>query len=276
MSDEKKVFGRAEEFLTLFNQGAESYGFSYYYAEMIPQKLGEFDFVTTLLTNPAFIVALVAKAPKIHYLLVIFFPLLFLPARAGRARVMLLYGFIFIFLASRTAVFSSHFQYSAVFLPVAIALAPVGLRRLQEARPNDASLATAVMGCVLVASLLVSWKQGAIVENSSFRGGFTKVTHTLDEAMRDRYDSFVEFIGPIDPDASVSVTNRLGAHVSNRAEVYELDQNIDTDYLLVESRDLKGRAKASLKRREAAGKVKLLASESTWRLYRAVTPPQVE
>jgi uncharacterized membrane protein len=216
------------------------------------------------------------KAAKIHYLLVIFFPLLFLPAWGGRARVMLIYGFVFIFLASRTAVFSSHFQYSAVFLPVAVALAPAGLRGLQEARPKDASLTNAVMGCVLVATLLVSWKHGAIVENSSFRGGFSAVTHTLDEAMQDRYDSFLEFLRPIEQDDSVSVTNRLGPHVSNRAEVYELDQNIDTDYLLIDSRDLKGRAKASLKRREAAGKVKLLASESTWRLYRAVTPPQVE
>jgi uncharacterized membrane protein len=243
---------------------------------MIPHKLGEFDLVTTLLTNPAFIVALVAKSPKIHYLLVIFFPLLFLPGWAGQARVMLLYGLIFIFLASRTAVFSSHFQYSAVLLPVAIALAPVGLRRLQEARPKDTSLTTTVMGCVLVATLLVSWKHGAIVENSSFRGGFTTVKRTLSEAMQDRYDSFVELIGPIGPDASVSVTNRLGPHVSNRAKVYELHQNIDTDYLLIDSLDLKGRAKASLERREDAGKVELLESEGSWRLYRAVIPPKIE
>ncbi len=260
----------------LFNQGAESYGFSYYYKEMIPHKLGELDFVTTLLTNPAFIVAHVVKGPKIHYLLVIFFPLLFLPAWAGRARVMLIYGFVFILLASRKAVFSSHFQYSAIFLPVAIALAPVGLRRLQDARPKDTSLTPAIMGCVLVASLLVSWKHGAILENSSFRGGFRPVTHTLNQAMEDRYDSFVELIGRIEPDASVSVTNRLGAHVSNRAEVYHLGQNIDTDYLLIDSTDLRGRKKTSLKKREDAGKVELLERKGSWRLYRAVTPPEIE
>ncbi len=262
--------------LGLFNQGAGSYGFAYYYKEMIPNKWGEFDFVTTLLTNPAFIVALVTKEAKIHYLLVVFFPLLFLPAWAGRARVMLLYGLVFILLASRAAVYSSHFQYSAVLLPVAIALAPLGLRRLREARPKDASLTLAVMGCVLVASLLVSWKHGAIVENSSLRGGFTTVQRSLSKAMQDRYDSFVELIDRIDPDASVSVTNRLGPHVSNRAEVYELDQNIDTDYLLIDSRDLRGRNKSSLAKRESAGKVELLEREGSWRLYRAVTPPKIE
>jgi uncharacterized membrane protein len=262
--------------ISLFNQGTGSYGFSYYYKEMIPNALGEFDFITTLLTNPAFIVALVAKAAKIHYLLVIFFPLLFLAAWAGRARVMLLYGLIFILLASRTAVYSSHFQYSAVLLPVAIALAPVGLRRLRAARPKDTSLTTVVMGCVLVASLLVSWKHGAIVENSSFRGGFRSVTRSLNEATQDRYDSLVELIGQIEPEASVSVTDRVGSHVSNRAAVYQLKQNIDTDYLLIDSRDLRGRNKASLQRREDAGKTELLAREGNWRLYRATIPPGVE
>jgi uncharacterized membrane protein len=260
----------------IFNQGAESFGYAYYYKEMIPNKLGEFDFLTTLLTNPAFVVELVAKESKIHYLLVIFFPLLFLPAWAGRARVMLLYGLIFILLASRTAVYSPHFQYSAILLPVAIALAPVGLRRLREARPKDGSLTAAVMGCVLVASLLVSWKHGAIVENSSFRGGFRPVTRSLTEATQDRYDSFVELISQIEPDASVSVTDRIGAHVSNRAEVYRLGQNVDTDYILVEAHDLRGRNKSILKKREEEGKVELLERERHWSLYRAVASPKTD
>ena len=258
---------------TLFNQGDESYGFSYYYKEMIPNRLDEVDFVTTLLTNPAFIVALVSKGPKIHYLLAIFLPLLFLPAWAGRARVMLIYGFVFILLASRTAVFSTHFQYSAVLLPVAIALAPVGLRRLQEARSTVRGLTAAVMGCVLVASLLVSWKHGAIVENKSFRGGFLTVRRTWNDQIQSRYDSFVDFISQIEPDASVSVTNRLGAHVSNRAEVYQVRQHIDTDYLLLDSRDLRGRTLRSFTARENAGKVELVEQRDHWRLYRAVTSP---
>ncbi|MGB8331170.1 MAG: DUF2079 domain-containing protein [Polyangiales bacterium] len=260
----------------VFNQGAGSYGFSFYYEEMIPNKLGELDFLITLLTNPAFIVAHVAKEAKIQYLLVVFGPLLFLPVWAGRARVMLIYGFVFILLASRTAVFSAHFQYSAVLLPVAIALAPIGLRRLQEARPRDTGLTAAVMGCVLVASLLVSWKHGALVENSSFRGGFRPVTRSLNETMREQYDSFVELTGRIDPEASLSVTDRPGPHVSNRAEVYELRQGIDTDFLLIDSSDLRGSNKASLKKREDAGKIELLERRGSWKLYRAAPSPERE
>ena len=254
----------------LLNQGPGAYGYHYYYKDMIPNGLAEIDFFTTLLTNPAFVVALVAQEAKIHYLLVIFAPLLFLPAWAGRARVMLLYGFIFILLASRTAVYSSHFQYSAVLLPVAIALAPLGLRLLREARPKDTGLTTVIMGCVLVASLLVSWKHGAVLENSSFRGGFRPIVRTWTEPLQERYDSFLELVSVIEPDASVSATDRVGAHVSNRAEVHRLDQNIDTDYLLVDTSDLRGRNKASLERREKAGKVELIEHTGRWRLYRAV------
>jgi uncharacterized membrane protein len=209
-------------------------------------------------------------------LLVIFVPLLFLPAWGGRARVMLLYGLIFILLASRSAVYSTHFQYSAVLLPVAIALAPLGLRRLQGGRRKDRTLTPAIMGCVVVASLLVSWKHGAILENSSFRSGFRAVHRTLSEPTRERYDSFVELVSRIEPDASVSATDRVGAHISNRAEAYRLDQSIDTDYLLIDSSDLRGRNKKNLQRREKAGKVELLKRAGPWSLYRTVTPPKTE
>jgi hypothetical protein len=132
------------------------------------------------------------------------------------------------------------------------------------------------MGCVLVASVLVSWKHGALLENSSFRGGFSPVQRALTEPMQERYDAFVDLVSRIEPDASVSATDRVGAHVSNRAEVHRLDQNIDTDYLLIDSSDLRGRNKASIERREKAGKVELLEREGRWRLYRAVTPPNTE
>jgi uncharacterized membrane protein len=263
----KTVFMSAGGVLT---HGAGSYGYHYYYKAMIPNGLGELDIFTTLLTNPAFVVSLVAQKAKIHYLLVIFVPLLFLPAWGGRARVMLLYGLIFILLASRSAVYSTHFQYSAVLLPVAIALAPLGLRRLQEGRRKDRSLTPAIMGCVLVASLLVSWKHGAVLENSSFRGGFRPIVRTWTEPLQERYDSFLELVSQIELDASVSVTDRVGAHVTNRAEVHRLDQNIDTDYLLVDTSDLRGRNKASLERREEAGKVELVERTGRWRLYRGV------
>ncbi len=260
----------------LFNQGGGAHGYVYYYEEMIPNKWGEADFLISLLTNPAFVVDLIAREKKVQYLLVVFFPLLFLPAWAGRARVILLYGLLFILLASKSAVYSPHFQYSAVLLPVAIALAPLGLRRLAASRPKHKSLTAVFMGCVLIASLLVSWKFGAIVENNSFRGGYRTVVRALTEDTRQRYDAFVELISRIEPDASVSVTDRIGAHVSNRAHVYYLDHNVDTDYYLVEAHDLRGRNKSVFDKRKAAGTLELVQRERHWSLYRSVSPAETE
>ncbi|MGB5704280.1 MAG: DUF2079 domain-containing protein [Polyangiales bacterium] len=260
----------------LFNEGDGTYGFAYYYNEMMPNEAKGKSFFITLLTNPAFLAALITKEAKLLYLLVIFSPLLFLPAWAGRARLILLYGFTFILLASRKPVYSPHFQYSAVILPVAVALAPLGLRRLRDARRSDGSLTGGVMGCVLVVSLLASWKFGAIVENDSFRGGFRPIKRGWDDAAAEHYDSFQQLISSIGPEASVSATDRLGSHVSSRATAHRLDQNIDTDYLLVHAHDLKGRNRVSLDRRKKEGKVELVERVGVWTLYRAVSPPEPE
>ena len=257
----------------LFNQGdPQAYGFGYYYKEMIPNNRGEFDFVSTLLTNPAFVVALTTKLPKLQYLIVIFFPLLFLPLWAGKARVMLLYGLIFILLASRSAVYSPHFQYSAVLFPVALALALVGLRYLRDKRPNPTAFTFAMVGCVLIASSLTSWKQGAIVDNKVFRGGFKRIVRTLTDAEIERYAKVKELISVIEPDASVSASNMAGAHVSNRAKAYHLEQRIDTDYVLIDSRDVKAKARRAFQARK--NKLELVGRVEPWRLYRHVEQPK--
>ncbi len=260
----------------LFNQGRESYGYAYYYEEMIPTGWGARDLVTTLLTNPAFVATVVTKLEKLHYLLVIFVPLLFLPGFAGRARIMLLYGLVFIFLASRTAVFSPHFQYSAVLLPIAIALAPLGLRLLREVRSFDRSFTVAAMGCVLVASLLVSWKFGGIAESDSFRGGYSRVHRTLTDAMQAQYEGFLELTSEIEPEASVSVTDRVGAHVANRAVVYRFAQEKKTDYYLIDSRDLRGGNRTRLKKLQESGSIRIVGSQGNVSLYRAAEPRAAE
>lgn len=253
----------------IFNQGDPgAYGFGFYYRGMIPNNRGELDFLSTLLTNPAFVVALTTLSPKLQYLLVIFFPLLFLPLWGGKARVMLLYGLIFILLASRSAVYSPHFQYSAVLFPVALALGPLGLHNLRDKRTNPGAFSFAMMGCVLIASSLTSWKQGAIVDNAVFRGGFRPIVRTLTEAQTVRYAKMQDLLSVIHPDASVSASNAAGAHVSSRADAYHIKQRIDTDYVLVDSRDLKGGVRRAFQERE--GELALVGRVEPWRLYRQV------
>jgi uncharacterized membrane protein len=216
------------------------------------------------------VVALVTKPAKLSYLTVLFFPVLFLPLWAGRARLMLLYGLIFILLASRTAVFSPHFQYSAILLPVVIALGPVGLRRLRERRPDGAALTAAAMACVLVASLLTSWKHGALVDNAAFRGGFKRIVRALNDSQKQQYAQVRELLSHIEPDASVSATDLAGAHISNRMEAYSVGQDRDSDYFLIDLRDLKGGTKEVFRRRQASGTLELVGRAHTWQLYRTV------
>lgn len=183
---------------------------------------------------------------------------------------MLLYGLAFILLASRTAVFSPHFQYSAILLPVVIALGPVGLRRLRQNRPNDRSLTAAAVGCLLVASCLTSWKHGAIVDNATFRGGFKHIVRSLSPLQAQQYADARELLRQIEPDASVSATDLAGAHISNRMEAYSVGQDRDSDYFLIDSRDLRGSTKDVFKRRQAGGALELVGRANTWQLYRTV------
>ena len=258
----------------LFNEGQGAYGFAYYYKEMMPNDSGTRGFLATLLTNPAYVAALATKGEKLQYLMVLFAPLLFSPAFAGRALVMLVYGLVFTLLASRSAVYSPHFQYSAVILPVAIALGPVGVRRLRDAFPMRRGLTTAFMGGVLIASVLTSWKHGAIVENTSFKGGFRSVKRDWNEDTAEKYQSFLGLLSHIEPGASVAATDRVGSHVSSRPKAYRLDQNIDADYYLVHRSDVRGRNKKILDQRNKEGSAELLERVGSWVLYRGLTPPE--
>ena len=91
-----------------------------------------------------------------------------------------------------------------------------------------------------------------------------------------RYDRFLELISRIEPDASVSATDRLGSHVSSRFVAHRLDQNIDTDYVLIEQADFRGRNKRSLERRQKEETVELVERVDSWSLYRRISPPETE
>ena len=83
-----------------------------------------------------------------------------------------------------------------------------------------------------------------------------------------RYREFRRFIEQIPADASVTVTSRIGPHVSNRAEVWSYRDKKQTEYLMLDTRDMKGWPRKHHADRLAAGKVELLAKEGTLQLFR--------
>ena len=268
----KKAVMPTDDFL---NVGKESYGFAYYFDELIPQRKGLTELFLSLVTNPLFAFKLFfANAKKQLYLLLLFLPLAFLPFMARRRRVMLFYGLFFCLAATREPVFTVHFQYSCLIFPVAFAMTPAALSRLGELGESSywglhsGRLRWALLGFMLVASALLSWKFGGAIANESFRGGFARVHRTLDEKQRERYEALEQMLRQVEPGASVAVTNVLGPHVSNRERVYFYRPRVTTDYVLVWDREVQKELKTWHDARVAAGELIEIGRHENIQLYR--------
>ena len=230
----------------IFMSGKDSLSFAYYYEDLIPNKNGVAGIIVSVVTNPVFVIKTMVAEPKIVYLLTLFMPLCFLPFLAKTSRVMLGYGLLFTLLATRTAVFSPAFQYSATLIPFAFALTPIALRQVEDsALPaqlglDSRRLATALLGAALMSSLLVSWKFGGYLENHFFRGGFSRITRGLTPAEKETYAWLDKTVASIPEGASVGTTNKLGCHVSNRKDVVFYPGHGPTDYMLVDESEITG------------------------------------
>jgi len=219
-----------------------SRGFSRYYQDVIPYRHeGSLGIAITALINPVFVDEQVVRPVKLIYLALLFQPLLFLPLLLRRGWALLGYGLAFSLLASRSSVYSIHFQYSVVLVPLAIAAVPLVLGgerfsaladrlRLDAGRVRRAALVG-----LLASSALVTLRFGALVDNESFHAGYEPFERRLDAEQEARYQWLRAAIDAIPADASVAHTDRLGPHVSNRRHVYLLSSGIDVDYLLVEN-----------------------------------------
>ena len=199
-----------------------------------------------------------------------------MPLFAKPWRFATVFGLFYILLASRGPVFSIHFQYSVVLFPVLFALTPIALRQLRDsdlpARLGlaRAQLVTVLLACVLASSVLMSWKFGGAVPNTSFRGGWAKIPHTLTLEQEKRYQEFRNFIEQIPADASVTATSRIAPHVSNRAEIWSYRDKKQSEYLMLDTRDMQGWPRKHHADRLAAGKLELLAKDGTLQLFRIV------
>ncbi|KYF49568.1 hypothetical protein BE08_03480, partial [Sorangium cellulosum] len=266
--------------------GKDAYSFAYYYAQLMPNRTGLGGLLVSLLTNPVFALKVMLEEPKILFLLQLFVPLCFLPFLARPGRWMLAYGLLFCLLASRDAVFSIHFQYSSVLFPIAFALAPIGLKRAADSAPaayfglDGRRLSRALLAAMLVASALVSWKFGGIIENASFRGGFSRVARELTPDQEATYAWVRKQVEAIPPGAVVGATSKMGPHVSNRKEAYFYPGSSEraalVQYVLLDEGELKGK---DLERHNAAvkrGELVELSRRKKMALFKRVKPASKE
>ena len=263
----------------LLNSGTDkAYSYAYYFDELIPNKRGVADVALSLFTNPMFIVRLAFGDPqKVLYLLLLFVPLGFLPLFAKSARLTLVYGLLVCLLASRKPVFQIGFQYAAMIFPFAFAITPRALANTMDAARERGQgvcpdgMRRGLLCFMLASSFVLSWKFGALVENTSFRGGFGKIARLpLTAKQQGEYADLRRLVDSIEPGASVLVTNRIGAHVSNRRDVYLVYQRKATHYALVEENDL-GKQKSWHDDRVKKGEVVLVQRAGSYSLWRTAS-----
>jgi uncharacterized membrane protein len=252
------------------------YGFGWYYKDMSPGGKGLGNILLSLFTNPTFAIDFALREAKLIYLLQLLLPLAFLPLFGKPWRFAAVFGLFYILLASRGPVFSIHFQYSVVLFPVLFALTPIALRRLRDSDLAEriglarAQFVTVLLACVLASSLLMSWKFGGAAPNTAFRGGWARIPHTLTLEQEARYQRFRNLVEQMPADASVIATSRIASHVSNRAEIWDYRHKGPTEYLMLDTRELRGWTKKLHTDRLAAGELELVGKDGTLQLFRFV------
>lgn len=260
----------------LLNSGDnEAYSFAYYFDAMIPNKNGALGLIASLLTNPSFVVKHIFDDAKVHFLLMLFVPLLFLPFFARTGRVMLIYGLTFCLLTSRPAVSAIHFQYSTLIFAVAFALTPMALAQIEDGRTapslglDGRRLARALAVGVFLSTLLASWKFGGLAKNASFRGGFTPPARALTDDQRAIYAWVREQVALIPPGASVAATGKMGPHVSNRRYAYFYpDAKKRTDYIFLDEAELRSADLDNHKKSISKGELIELGRRGTMALFK--------
>lgn len=253
----------------IFMTGNDAYAFAFNYEDLIPNHDGAGGLLVSLLTNPAFVLGVVVAEPKILYLAALFVPLGFLPFFARPGRVMLAWGLLFCLLATRPALYAIHFHYACVIIPVAFALVPAALRRIEdEGAPDGRRLSRALLVAAFTASVLCSWKLGGLVENRAFSAGYLPVARALSAEQRETYAWVREQVDRLPGSASVGVTNRTGAHCANRSVAFLYPERAEADWLFIDEAELGGARLDAHLRNVRAGLFELVARRDTLALYR--------
>ncbi|MEM9729617.1 MAG: DUF2079 domain-containing protein [Myxococcota bacterium] len=218
----------------------------WYYKELIPfSDEGALGLVISLLTDPALGLMVLFQEPKLLYFLKLMIPLLFLPLIGGRKRIMLLYGMVFIGLATRPYVFSTNFHYSSLLIPFLMLTTVDGVALLRNSpvvralRLDAGRLQKTLLVTLLFSSALMSTKYGATLENQAFRGGFERVHFTQKDRERDRITELREIVANIAPDAAISADRATGPHLSSRAQLVQWPKIKDADFVVLRSRGKK-------------------------------------
>jgi uncharacterized membrane protein len=191
--------------------------------------------VQTILLNPLYFLSTLLREEKLIYVLHFFGPLALLPCRRPALLLLAIPGFAFSVLTTGYGpTISIAFQYTCHSIPYVFASSVLMLRTLGQ--QLDGNLRRrAALGAVVLGVLAHSYVFGAILQHSTFIGGFTKVEFSLTPTEKARYESLERVAALIPEQASVSATDRVVPHVSARMDAYTVSSSAyPADYLMLE------------------------------------------
>ncbi|HWA73028.1 MAG TPA: DUF2079 domain-containing protein [Polyangiaceae bacterium] len=220
-----------------------SWVFENFYKTLIPPGQSGFAAViVTLVTNPVFAFKTLLTADKLTYALQILTPVAFLPLSRPRLWLSLLLGTVVTLLTSGALpLIDIGYHYGAVFAPYVfgasvLAIAAEGRCPVRAASPNIARVEQRVsLLTLLLGTALTTAHFGAVPPRENFHSSYNATVKMapLTDAERERRRLFLEAVAQIPKDAIVAAGDHELPQVSNRLDVWNMNDGYDgADYLL--------------------------------------------
>lgn len=215
---------------------AGTWFFQNHYSGLFADGVSSFgSVIKTILTNPLFFVTSIMSPRKLEYGLHMVAPLALLPLRRLSFVLLFLSGMFFTIVTTGAQPMSTiSFQYTShwtpfLFLATVLALVVMG-RQAWGRQAQTAALCT-----LLITIVADSYCFGAVFQQETFVGGFSKIEFKMTPAEKRRYADLKELLALIPKDASVAATENETPHISTRKNAYCLRVAPPTpvDYLLI-------------------------------------------
>ncbi|MBX3129166.1 MAG: DUF2079 domain-containing protein [Polyangiaceae bacterium] len=195
--------------------------------------------IRTLITNPVFTLGKIATQEKLVFVLHMLVPLAFLPIRRSWFWPALLPGTLTTLLTTGYApTVSLGFHYTLLWSPYLWVTVPLALAVIRDGSLDGKARMRAAFVALLVCSAGLSYNLGAFARPPNFKVGFQTFDFKLEPAHRSRYAELRELVEMLPPDASVCMTEIVGAHAANRVNALSMRAGPqDAEYLLVSQKD---------------------------------------
>jgi uncharacterized membrane protein len=248
------------------------------YRELIPPGGRGFGGVLeTLVSNPLYAFRVATAPAKLEYALLIGAPILFVALRRPIGALFVVPGVLFTLLASKPAVTEISFQYTAFWTPYLFIAAAVVLsdRGFPALTAEEVRLRRRAWLCgVALATLVCSYQYGAVLQRNTAAGGFhDRYAFTTTEEHRALRRDRADIIAALPPDASVSASRFVTAHVTGRRRAYDLRYGPgDAEYVIMKAPPAGKSERRSSREVLSSGEFGVVGENETFILLRRGAP----